>query len=206
MSRHRPMTRPHASPRPVSARSRSTRNARASGSRRGVRLDLGGVGKGLAADLVARGLVDRGARTALVGMGGDLRARGEPPPRRLVGRSRCSIRSTRRASRSGSRSRRRDRHQHRPASAAGRGAVAGTTTSSTPRRATRPASGVAAVVVAARDAWWAEGIAKSIVIGGADAGTRLAEHAAGVGVALPRRRRDASNRDRRRDARRCSAS
>src|SRR5207302_10005601 len=45
----------------------------------GVRLDLGGLGKGLAADLLARGLVDRGARTALVSMGGDLRARGEPP-------------------------------------------------------------------------------------------------------------------------------
>ncbi len=33
---------------------------------RDVRLDLGGVGKGLAADLVARGAIDRGVRTALV--------------------------------------------------------------------------------------------------------------------------------------------
>jgi len=44
-----------------------------------TRLDLGGLGKGLAADLVAQGLVDRGARSALVSLGGDLRAAGEPP-------------------------------------------------------------------------------------------------------------------------------
>jgi FAD:protein FMN transferase len=45
----------------------------------GTRLDLGGIGKGLAADLVAQGLVERGARSALVGIGGDLRTCGEPP-------------------------------------------------------------------------------------------------------------------------------
>jgi FAD:protein FMN transferase len=36
-------------------------------------------------------------------------------------------------------------------------------------------TGVAAVVAAANDAWWAEGIAKSIIIGGADAGRDLAQ-------------------------------
>lgn len=45
----------------------------------GVRLDLGGVGKGLAADLVAEGLVDRGARGAAVGIGGDVRTCGDAP-------------------------------------------------------------------------------------------------------------------------------
>jgi thiamine biosynthesis lipoprotein len=45
----------------------------------GVRLDLGGIGKGLAADLVAEGLVDRGARGAAVGIGGDVRTCGEAP-------------------------------------------------------------------------------------------------------------------------------
>ncbi|HMK13188.1 MAG TPA: FAD:protein FMN transferase, partial [Acidimicrobiales bacterium] len=35
----------------------------------GVRIDLGGIGKGLAADRIAQGLVDRGARTACVSMG-----------------------------------------------------------------------------------------------------------------------------------------
>ncbi len=46
---------------------------------RGVRLDLGGVGKGLAADLVAEGMILRGAASALVGLGGDIRTAGEVP-------------------------------------------------------------------------------------------------------------------------------
>ena len=45
----------------------------------GVRFDPGGVGKGLAADLVAQRLVDAGAAGALVNLGGDLRAIGAPP-------------------------------------------------------------------------------------------------------------------------------
>ncbi len=45
----------------------------------GVRLDLGGIGKGLAADLTAEGLMARGARGALVNIGGDLRVAGESP-------------------------------------------------------------------------------------------------------------------------------
>lgn len=45
----------------------------------GVRLDLGGIGKGLAADLVATGLVERGAAGAMVDIGGDLRVTGSAP-------------------------------------------------------------------------------------------------------------------------------
>jgi thiamine biosynthesis lipoprotein len=45
----------------------------------GVALDLGGIGKGYAADLVAREVVDDGARGALVNLGGDLRAIGAAP-------------------------------------------------------------------------------------------------------------------------------
>jgi FAD:protein FMN transferase len=45
----------------------------------GVTFDPGGIGKGLAADLVAAALVDAGAAGALVNLGGDLRALGEPP-------------------------------------------------------------------------------------------------------------------------------
>ncbi len=139
----------------------------------GTRVDLGGVGKGLAADLVARGLVDRGARTALVGMGGDLRARGEPPPdgawdipvldpfddTRVAFRfplvegaivtSTTRIRSWTRGGR--------DRH-HLLDPATGDSAR----------------TGIAAVVVAADDAWWAEGIAKSVVVAGPTNGARLA--------------------------------
>jgi thiamine biosynthesis lipoprotein len=45
----------------------------------GVGIDLGGVGKGLAADLIAEGLVLRGAASALIGLGGDIRTAGEVP-------------------------------------------------------------------------------------------------------------------------------
>jgi thiamine biosynthesis lipoprotein len=44
-----------------------------------VRVDLGGLGKGLAADCLATGLVDRGARSALCSLGGDMRAAGTAP-------------------------------------------------------------------------------------------------------------------------------
>ena len=46
---------------------------------RGVAFDPGGVGKGLAADLVAGALIDAGAAGALVNVGGDLRVIGEGP-------------------------------------------------------------------------------------------------------------------------------
>ncbi len=44
-----------------------------------VRLDLGGIGKGLAADLTVAGLLDHGAEGALVSVGGDVRVAGTPP-------------------------------------------------------------------------------------------------------------------------------
>ncbi len=45
----------------------------------GCSFDPGGIGKGLAADLVTAGLADRGAEGALVNLGGDIRVWGEPP-------------------------------------------------------------------------------------------------------------------------------
>lgn len=143
---------------------------------RGSRIDLGGVGKGLAADLVARGLVERGARTALVGMGGDLRARGEPPAdgswdipvgdpfdeTRVIFRYHLvegAIVSSTTRIRSWTRGDVRYHHLVDPATG-------------DPAR-----TGVAAVVAVAPDAWWAEGIAKSVIIAGVDAGTALAERA-----------------------------
>lgn len=45
----------------------------------GTTLDPGGLGKGLAADIVTAELIQRGARGALVELGGDLRVRGEAP-------------------------------------------------------------------------------------------------------------------------------
>jgi thiamine biosynthesis lipoprotein len=47
----------------------------------GLTLDAGGVGKGLAADLAVRHLLDLGATGALVSIGGDVAAGGEPPHR-----------------------------------------------------------------------------------------------------------------------------
>ena len=45
----------------------------------GVAIDLGGIGKGLAADLVVEHLVERGARSVCLSMGGDIRVGGLPP-------------------------------------------------------------------------------------------------------------------------------
>jgi thiamine biosynthesis lipoprotein len=45
----------------------------------GVALDLGGIGKGFAADLVAGELLGEGAQGVCVNLGGDLRVRGVPP-------------------------------------------------------------------------------------------------------------------------------
>jgi thiamine biosynthesis lipoprotein len=45
----------------------------------GTALDPGGLGKGLAADIVSHGLIAAGARGCLVEIGGDLRVRGEAP-------------------------------------------------------------------------------------------------------------------------------
>ncbi len=46
---------------------------------RGVRIDLGGIGKGLAADVLVEGLVARGATSVCVSVGGDLRVAGPGP-------------------------------------------------------------------------------------------------------------------------------
>ncbi|MFN0028302.1 MAG: FAD:protein FMN transferase [Acidimicrobiales bacterium] len=45
----------------------------------GVRLDAGGIGKGLAADLVVAGLGQRGCDGAMASVGGDVRVCGQPP-------------------------------------------------------------------------------------------------------------------------------
>ncbi|AKL73257.1 membrane-associated lipoprotein involved in thiamine biosynthesis [Actinobacteria bacterium IMCC26256] len=46
----------------------------------GVHIDLGGIGKGRAADLVAIELMNAGARGVCVSLGGDLRVIGDAPP------------------------------------------------------------------------------------------------------------------------------
>ncbi len=44
----------------------------------GLSIDLGGIGKGLAADIVANELIAAGANSAYVSLGGDIHAAGEP--------------------------------------------------------------------------------------------------------------------------------
>lgn len=141
---------------------------------RGTRIDLGGIGKGLAADLIARGLIDRGARSALVEIGGDMRARGEAPadgPWRIpvvdpfdpshvafeveigdgaVVASTTQIRTWKHGTRT---------HHHLIDPATGHSAR----------------TGIAAVVATGKDAWWAEGIAKAIIVAGAGPGTAIAQ-------------------------------
>jgi thiamine biosynthesis lipoprotein len=45
----------------------------------GIRLDLGGIGKGHAGDLLARELLEAGAEGICVDLGGDVRVAGTPP-------------------------------------------------------------------------------------------------------------------------------
>lgn len=144
----------------------------------GCRLDLGGIGKGLAADIVAEGLVDRGARSALVAVGGDIRVCGQVPdggwciPVEDPFRPELTL------------------FEHPLASGA---VVTSTTLIRTWRRAGRryhhivdprtgaPVAGdVAAVVAGAPTAWWAEGIAKAALVLGPAGGVELLR-SAGVG-------------------------
>ena len=140
--------------------------------RPGVRLDLGGIGKGLAADLVIDGLIDRGARAACISMGGDIRVGGEPPvpagwsipvedpfaEGRVLFRwplaGGAIVTSTtrfRRWRRGGT------LHHHLIDPGTGRSAR----------------TGIAAVVVTAAEAWLAEGYAKAALVAGPAAGAEM---------------------------------
>jgi thiamine biosynthesis lipoprotein len=72
---------PPAAPAPGCAGITIDDHARAVTVAAGTEFDPGAIGKGLAADLVCDELLAAGARGALVNVGGDLRARGEPPNR-----------------------------------------------------------------------------------------------------------------------------
>jgi thiamine biosynthesis lipoprotein len=126
----------------------------------GVHLDPGGIGKGLAADLVVEDLLGAGALGAMVNIGGDLAARGRAPTDDgwIVGIENPSDRST-----------------HVARTTLRSGAVC---TSSRVRRAWKTADGeavhhlvdpstgtpfagdVVSVTVVAGSAWWAEALTK----------------------------------------------
>ena len=129
----------------------------------GTTLDPGGIGKGLAADLVSAELIERGARGALVNVGGDLRVRGDAPNGGSwdvsiehpiqpdvelvrIGLLDGAVATTSRAKRSWQTATGAAHHLIDP-------------------RTGRPAtSGHSAVTVVAREAWWAEVVAKAIFV------------------------------------------
>jgi thiamine biosynthesis lipoprotein len=147
----------------------------------GARFDPGGIGKGLAADMVAAALLDAGAESAQIELGGDVR---------LVGR----------AWNGGDWVVDVDDTDHGGGVAATIGIPeGGVATSSTMRRrwrrgevevhhlldarTGRPAvTDLDAVTVAAPTLWWAEVVAKVALMAGADAGRRLLEHHGLAGV------------------------
>jgi thiamine biosynthesis lipoprotein len=140
----------------------------------GVRLDLGGIGKGLAADLVATELIERGARGACVALGGDVRVAGLPPyglawqipvedpldeSRTLCIRPLTDegvITTTTRFRRW----RRADATMHHLID---------------PATGTSARRGVTAVIAQADETWWAEGVAKAALVAGIDGGVALLE-------------------------------
>jgi len=146
----------------------------------GVALDLGGIGKGYAADLVARELVDGGARGALVNLGGDLRAVGDAPEPHgwvvavddpldtgetgLLALAEGAIATSTRLRRAWDREGVAAHHLIDP-------------------RTGRPAwSGLASVTVVAREAWRGEVLAKAAFIGGAGEGAALIESSGATGL------------------------
>ncbi|MEZ5171558.1 MAG: FAD:protein FMN transferase [Acidimicrobiia bacterium] len=140
----------------------------------GVRIDPGGVGKGLAADLVATELVASGADGVMVDVGGDLRVLGDSPtndgwdvgiehpsaPGPGVARIRLldgGVATSTTAYHTWTMGGRRVHHLIDPATA-------------------RPVeSSVLSVTVAASDAAWAEMLAKAVFVLGVDDGRRLLE-------------------------------
>lgn len=143
----------------------------------GVRLDLGGIGKGLAADRIATGLVDRGAQSACVSMGGDVRVAGIPPE----GGWRIPVERPDRVGKGAAMPIWFD-------AVLDQGAVV---TSTTRRRRWRTGDGgtahhlidprtghpsppgVTSVVVCAAEAWWGEVLAKAALLAGPEEGRRL---------------------------------
>jgi thiamine biosynthesis lipoprotein len=148
----------------------------------GVTFDPGGIGKGLAADIVASELMARGALGAMVNLGGDLRVIGEHPDDGPVwtvaiddpnhrdhdlfhmgfadGGVATSSQLLRRWAGPGG-----DRHHLLDAS--------------TGAPSTSP---VGSAVVATGAAWWAEVLAKAALLAGFDAGAELIRANGAVGV------------------------
>ncbi|MGY1946250.1 FAD:protein FMN transferase [Nocardia asiatica] len=141
---------------------------------RGVRIDLGGIGKGYAADLIAADLIAAGAEGVSVNLGGDLCVAGVAPGAQPWGvavadetapeSDLAHVALTEGAVATSTRLRRRwqqhgrDRHHLID-----------------PRTGTSTSNGVDAVTVIAGEAYWAEVLAKAALIAGIAAGTAVLE-------------------------------
>jgi FAD:protein FMN transferase len=138
----------------------------------GVGLDLGGIGKGYAADIVARDLIARGAVGACISMGGDVRCAGVSPvaggwdieiedpfdPQRTLFTRRLTDSAIVTSTRLFRRWLHGGRWQHH--------LIDPSTGAPADRR-------VAAVIVADREAWRAEGWAKAAFVSGSIEGVEL---------------------------------
>ena len=152
----------------------------------GLVIDPGGIGKGLAADLAVRHLLDLGAAGALVSIGGDMAMAGTPPrdaggwtvavehPESALGNLCTLIVGAGGLATSSTRSRRwihdgRERHHQID-----------------PRRAEQSSTDLAGVTVIARAGWLAEAHATSALLSGAhDVLEYLDDHElSGIAVAL----------------------
>ncbi len=147
-----------------------------------VAIDLGGIGKGTAADLLCAELTALGARGALVDIGGDLRAVGAPPAEHgwlvevddPMGTGRTgmlavmagAIATSTRLRRAWTRAGRTMHHLIDPRTGA-------------PAR-----SGLASVTTVAGEAWEAEVLAKAALVAGPAAGRRLLLDAGATGLFL----------------------
>jgi len=148
-----------------------------------VTLDLGGIGKGFAADEVSAELLGagvRGVRGVLVNLGGDLRARGDAPAPHgwvvavddplatgrtgLLAFAEGAVATSTRLRRAWSRG---DRALHNLID---------------PRTGAPARSGLASVTVVAGDAWRAEVLAKAAFVAGRDDGARLVVDAGATGL------------------------
>ena len=146
----------------------------------GLHLDLGGIGKGYAADLVTQELMDAGARAACVDLGGDLRVMGpgpydhawettfdSPDLAERIGRLRFDHGAVATSTKLRRRWRRGDVMLHHLLD---------------PSTGAPADSGLATVTVIAGDAWWAEVLAKAAFVAGPVAGVRLLEESGVEGL------------------------
>ncbi|HEX4979643.1 MAG TPA: FAD:protein FMN transferase [Acidimicrobiales bacterium] len=148
----------------------------------GVSFDPGGIGKGLAADIVATELVGAGAAASLVDVGGDLRVAGEPPGQGWpigvedpLEPARDLVRMHLRGGGVATSSNRRRRWRN--------------ATGAEVHHLVAPSTGapasvaLAGVSVLAGEAWWAEALTKAVLVGGFDAQRLAAAGASAIGRA-----------------------